>query len=141
VFLLQFAHVSQCAEYVAPKSLTLNLAQLLIGDGKKKDTKAVGVIAITIHHAIGLAARDRNGTSDPYIVLSYSKFGKPIHSTRVVLGDLNPVWEETAFLLVTEEEVKAEEGISVTLWDSDKRSADDLVGKVVVPLDDIMKKV
>lgn len=57
----------QCAQYVAPKSLTLNLAQMLAGDGVKKDTNALGVLVITIHHAVGLSAQDENGSSDPYI--------------------------------------------------------------------------
>lgn len=131
----------QCAQYVAPKSLTLNLAQLLAGSGVKKDTLAIGVLVITIHHAEGLSAQDRNGQSDPYIVLAYAKFGKPLYSTRIIEGDLNPVWEETAFLLVTEEEVKGEEDVSAMLWDSDKRTADDLVGRVTIPLKELMRKV
>ncbi|EIN09925.1 hypothetical protein PUNSTDRAFT_143315 [Punctularia strigosozonata HHB-11173 SS5] len=128
------------AQFVAPKSLTLNLAQMLAGDGVKKDTAALGVLVITIHHAVGLSAQDRGGGSDPYIVLAYAKFGKPLYSTRIILGDLNPVWEETAFLLMTDDEVKAEEELSATLWDSDKRSADDLVGRVTVPLTELLKK-
>lgn len=64
--------------YVAPKSLTLNLKQLLAGDGIKKDTAALGVFRITIHSAAGLSAQDANGFSDPYVVLSYAKFGRPL---------------------------------------------------------------
>jgi Ca2+-dependent lipid-binding protein len=53
--------------------------------------------------------QDDNGTSDPYVVVAYSKFGKPLFSTRVVEKDLNPVWEQTTFLLVTDDEVRADE--------------------------------
>jgi hypothetical protein len=34
------------------------------------------------------------------------------------------VYEETAALLITRDEVKAEEDLAVMLWDSDKRSAE-----------------
>jgi Ca2+-dependent lipid-binding protein len=51
------------------------------------------------------------------------QFGKPLYSTRIILGDLNPVFEETAFLLVTHEEVKADENLSAMLWDSVSLSA------------------
>lgn len=77
--------------YTAPRSITMNLAQLLLGDGTKKDTAAVGVLMITIHHATGLEAADTNGRSDPYVVAAWTKFGKPLYSTRVIVGDLNPV--------------------------------------------------
>lgn len=64
--------------YCAPKSMTMNVAQMLMGDGVKKDTKALGVLMITIHHAQDLSAQDDNGFSDPYVVLAYAKFGKPV---------------------------------------------------------------
>lgn len=120
------------------------------------DTKALGVLVITIHHAVDLQPQDRSynplalgssakrenmRTSDPYVVLAYAKFGKPLYTTRIVEGDLNPVWEETAVLLVTEDEVKGEEELGVMLWDSDKRSADDLVGRATIPVTELMKEV
>lgn len=39
------------------------------------DTRATGVFVIHIKHAEGLSAQDRNGRSDPYIVLAYAKAG------------------------------------------------------------------
>lgn len=127
-----------CNEYVAPKSMTLNLAQMLAGDGIKKDTNALGILVVTIHHAEDLSDQDSNGSSDPYIVLAFAKFGKPLYSTRIIIDDLNPVYEETAFLLVTEDDIRADEDLSAQLWDSDKNSADDLIGRVQVPLKEMI---
>lgn len=31
-----------------------------------------------------------------YVVLAYTKLGKPLYSSRIILSDLNPVFEETA---------------------------------------------
>ena len=125
---------------VAPKSLTLNLQELLSG-AVIGDTKALGVFVIHIKYAEDLSPQDRNGRSDPYIVLAYAKvrtptnmdrtlltiifkFGKPLYSTRIITGDLNPVFEETAFMLVTQDEVKADENIAAMLWDSDRWTAE-----------------
>ena len=44
-------------------------------------------------------------------------------------------------MLVTEQEVRGEEDVSVMLWDSDKRSADDLVGRVNVGVGELMRNV
>jgi Ca2+-dependent lipid-binding protein len=94
-------------EYVAPKSMSLEVGKLLVGDDIKKgtslsslltaDTDAIGVLYVKIHNATGLSAQDRNGGSDCYITLAYSKYGKPMYSTRVILNDLNPVWEEATW--------------------------------------------
>lgn len=120
--------------YVAPKSMTLDLKSMLQGDSIVKDTNALGVMWIRIHKAVGLSKQDRRGSegggSDPYINLSFSKYGKPMYCTRVITDDLNPIWEETAALLVTPELIKADEQLSVELWDSDRNTADDIVGKV-----------
>jgi Ca2+-dependent lipid-binding protein len=95
-------------EYVAPKSMSLDVGKMLVGDDIKKgitiervsdcqDTDAVGVLFVKIHRAVGLSAQDRNGGSDCYITLAYSKYGKPMYSTRVIINDLNPIWEESTW--------------------------------------------
>ncbi|KAJ9608646.1 hypothetical protein H2200_006417 [Cladophialophora chaetospira] len=131
---VNYAIGAAASMYVAPKSMQLDLKSMLQGDDITKDVQAMGVMWIRIHRAIGLSKQDRRGSkyggSDPYINLSFSKYGKPMYCTRVITDDLNPVWEETAALLVTPELIKADEQLSVELWDSDRHSADDMVGKV-----------
>ena len=53
-----------------------------------------------------------------------------MYCTRVIQEDLNPVWEETCAVLVTPELIKANEQLSMELWDPDKTTSDDIVGKV-----------
>ncbi|KAJ5646527.1 hypothetical protein N7490_002899 [Penicillium lividum] len=132
-----------CAMFAAPKSMTMDLSMILKGDDIHKDTIALGVMWIRIHRAIGLSKQDRRGSegggSDPYINLSFSKYGKPMYCTRVITDDLNPIWEETAALLVTPELIKADENLSIELWDSDRNTADDIVGKVELPIREMLQ--
>lgn len=125
--------------YVAPRSMTMNMSQILSGDGIKKDTDALGVLVVNIHYGEDLSSQDMNGQSDPYCVLSFAKFGRPMYATRIIFEDLNPVWEETAFLLVSKEDIRSDESLSLQLWDSDKRTADDIVGRVNKPLRDFLR--
>jgi len=128
------------SEYVAPKSMTLDLRKMLEGDDVKKEVEALGVVMVRVKRADGLSRQDRNGGgADAYVTIGWSKFGKPMYSTRVIVGDLNPRWEEVGFLLVKPEHVKAEENLSVELWDSDRFTSDDIVGKVEVPLHSLMQ--
>ncbi|KAK4703048.1 hypothetical protein P7C70_g3172, partial [Phenoliferia sp. Uapishka_3] len=87
---VQSSIAAAASVYCAPQSMTMNVGQMLSGDGVKKDTKALGVLAITIHYAENLSAQDDNGSSDPYVVLAFAKFGKPLFSTRIIKHDLNP---------------------------------------------------
>ena len=131
---VNYAIGAAASMYVAPKSMSIDMGAILQGDDIAKDVLALGVMWIRIHRAIGLSKQDKRGSkgggSDPYITLSFSKYGKPMYCTRVITDDLNPVWEETAALLVTPELIKADEQLSVELWDSDRSSADDICGKV-----------
>lgn len=125
------------AELSVPKSMTINVKEML--SGTVGDTHAMGVFIISVHYCEGLSAQDNNGYSDPYIVLAYAKYGRPLYSTRIILQDLNPVYEETAFLLVSMDEVRSEEELVAMLWDSDNMSADDLVGRVQIPIKELME--
>ena len=131
---VNYAIGAAASMYVAPKSMSIDMRAILQGDDITKDVQALGVLWIRIHKAVGLSKQDKrgskNGGSDPYITLSFSKYGKPMYCTRVITDELHPVWEETTALLVTPELIKADENLSVELWDSDRHSADDIVGKV-----------
>ncbi|TVY52813.1 Meiotically up-regulated gene 190 protein [Lachnellula cervina] len=131
------------AEYVAPKSLTLDLKEMLVGDDFKKDTVARGVIIIYVKEARGFKEGDGgvgpfDGSSDAYVTCSWGKFGKTIASTRIIEKDQNPKWHEWAYLLVSPEELNAEEKLRLQLWDSDKYTADDDLGRVEVDLKELM---
>ena len=48
------------------------------------------------------------------------------------------VWNETAFVLVGPEEINAEERLRIQLWDSDRTSADDDLGRIELDLKELM---
>lgn len=141
---VQSAVDAALAEYVAPKSITLNLKDMLVGADFKKDTITIGAVWIVIKRARGFKQGDagvgplKEGTSDGYVTVSWSKFGKPVAATRIVYEEQEPDWHEFATILVTPEELNAEERLRLQLWDSDKYSADDDLGRVEVDLKSIM---
>lgn len=140
---VNWAIATAAGMYVAPKSLTLDIGKMLQGDDIQKETQALGVLFIRIHKATGLSKQDRRGSegggSDPYICVAFSKFGKPQYCTRVIQDDLNPIFSECAALLVTPEIIKADEQLSLELWDSDRSSADDVVGKVELSIQKLIQ--
>ena len=117
------------AEYVAPKSLTLDLKDMLVGDDFKKDTSARGVIVVHIKRAQDFKEGDmslgpfKDGSADPYVTVGWAKFGKPVSSTRVILSEMKPIFEEWSYVLVGPEELNAQEMLRVQLWDSDRTTA------------------
>jgi Ca2+-dependent lipid-binding protein len=61
-----------------------------------------------------------------------SPTNKTQYSTRVISGTLEPVFEETTVLLVDANAAKIGEKVSFQLWDSDRFTADDMIGHVDV---------
>lgn len=133
------------AEYVAPKSLTLDLKDMMMGDDFKKDTNARGVIMVTIKRAFDFKEGDgglgplKEGSADPYVSVGWAKFGKPMWSTRVQTKNMEPHWYETCYLLVSSEELNVDERLRLQLWDADRLSADDDLGRIEVDVKQLMK--
>ncbi|KAG5922470.1 hypothetical protein E4U42_005453 [Claviceps africana] len=142
---VQSAVDAAVAEYVAPKSLTLDLKDMLAGDDFKKDTVSTGVIMVHIDRGYDFKMGDsaipliRDGSSDPYVSVGWAKFGKVLWSSRIMKTEMEPHWGETCFVLVTPQEVDINERIRVQLWDSDRFTADDDLGRIEVSLRDLMQ--
>ena len=124
--------------FVRPHSYSLDLDRLLLGREASLRTDAIGVLQISIHGAHDLLRADTMGSCDPYVAISYAKYHKPLYSTRTVVDNQNPIWNETAFLLVTEDAISADERLRLRVCDADRMSADDAIGVVELELVDIM---
>ncbi|KAK3952708.1 hypothetical protein QBC32DRAFT_211965 [Pseudoneurospora amorphoporcata] len=140
---VQSAVDAALAEYVAPKSLTLDLKNMLVGDDFKKDTVTRGVVAVYIKKARGFKCGDGGfgpieGSSDSYVTVSWGKVGKPMFSTRIIIDEQEPTWNEWAYILVSPDELNAQENLRIQIWDSDKHTADDDLGRVEVSLKELM---
>ncbi|KAJ7031619.1 hypothetical protein C8F04DRAFT_1110009 [Mycena alexandri] len=142
---LQSAIDAAVAEYVAPRSLNLDLKTLLSGRDQM-DTETIGVVFVIVKSAVGF--KDGDGgkfwessaekRGDPYATIGWGKWGKPLWSSRIIENEGEPVWEEIAVLLVGPSEMNAKEKLRLQVWDSDRQAADDLLGTVEVNLHDIM---
>ncbi|KAL2064500.1 hypothetical protein VTL71DRAFT_4994, partial [Oculimacula yallundae] len=128
-------------DFVQPKSMSLDMTVYVGGSDQKEDTESIGVLFVKIHRARNLARQDTRGAgADPYLTIAFSKYEKPMYATRIIKGDRNPVWEETAIIMIKAEHVKRNENVLLRLWDSDTTGSDDVSGVCEFPLNELVLK-
>jgi Ca2+-dependent lipid-binding protein len=59
---------------------------------------------------------------------------KPQYSTRIIVNELSPVFEERTALLVDANAPKVKEKVSLQVWDSDRLTSDDMIGCVEIEI-------
>ncbi|KAE8223512.1 hypothetical protein CF319_g3463 [Tilletia indica] len=125
--------------FISPRSYTVDVPALLGAADGPQHTYALGVIIIVLHEASHIPASDSNGSSDPFVQISFSKAGRPLHRTRVWRKTRDPIWMEWSPLLVSPDEVRDKELIRLTVFDADRFSADDALGKVEISIDRLIR--
>jgi len=98
-----------------------------------------GTLHIVIVRAQDLAAKDRGGTSDPFAKLYFR--GHKKGKTHVVKKELNPTWNtdiNVRLHMYEVEDTSAQHCLEFTVWDKDRLSRNDFLGKVDVPLQQLI---
>ncbi|NWT17227.1 MCTP1 protein, partial [Vireo altiloquus] len=83
---------------------------------------------VTLRRGQNLAARDRGGTSDPYV--KFKLGGKEVFRSKTVHKNLNPVWEEKASILID----NLREPLYIKVFDYDFGLQDDFIGSAFLDL-------
>ncbi|SCU97358.1 LAMI_0F09780g1_1 [Lachancea mirantina] len=104
-----------------PFSLQLNIPQLLSGSAV-----SIGVLEVTVKNAVDLkrARNIINKSIDPY--LSFELNGKSVGTTKTVRDSLNPVWDETMYLLLD----SFTEPLSIVVYDKREKIKDKALGRI-----------
>lgn len=99
-----------------------------------------GNLTVKIIQARDLLACDLNGYSDPYVkaylLPDASKATK--HKTKTVKKSLNPEWNEDFHFKLTNDMVRENRRLHLTVWDWDRLTANDFMGGMMLELSDIM---
>ncbi|XP_063101428.1 multiple C2 and transmembrane domain-containing protein 1 isoform X5 [Cavia porcellus] len=83
---------------------------------------------ITLKRGQSLAARDRGGTSDPYVKFKIGR--KEVFRSKIIHKNLNPVWEEKTCVLVEH----LREPLYIKVFDYDFGLQDDFMGSAFLDL-------
>ncbi|XP_062830288.1 multiple C2 and transmembrane domain-containing protein 1 isoform X4 [Anolis carolinensis] len=86
---------------------------------------------ITLKSGHNLAARDRRGTSDPYVKFKIG--GKEFFRSKTIHKNLNPVWEEKTTIIIEH----LREQLYVKVFDYDFGLQDDFIGSAFLDLNSL----
>ncbi|ORY07619.1 hypothetical protein K493DRAFT_310160 [Basidiobolus meristosporus CBS 931.73] len=104
----------------APNVFTLDVAQLMSGVDMEA---AVGVLKITVRSGRNLKNLEFMGMSDPYVILQCNNRAE-LGRTSVKKNTLNPVWDETYFILLH----RLSDTLSLEVYDKEEVKKDRSLG-------------
>jgi len=121
-------HVLQ--PFTFPEAFELNVANLFGIAAIPPPNYPQGILSVTIHGADNVPRMDMFGAgADPYMKVFLTD--KLKQRTSVKAQTRFPKWEETFDIIVHDEKYQQ---LTLEVWDSDTLTSDDMVGKVVLPL-------
>jgi Ca2+-dependent lipid-binding protein len=97
-FIKEQIHANLSPIMYNPAVFPIEIAKMLSGN---PIDQAVGVVAVTLHGALGLQNTDKfSGTPDPYAVLSLNGRDE-LGRTKTITENANPRWNETLYIIIT----------------------------------------
>jgi Ca2+-dependent lipid-binding protein len=94
------------------------------------------ILTVTVHEGRALAARDKGGTSDPYVII---RFQQQQHRTREMKKNLNPKWAETFVLDLVTAGLCPLEPVMLSVWDKNSFTVDELIGEVSINVEHVLQ--
>jgi hypothetical protein len=91
-------------------------------------------LMVHLHHASNLPAKDRQGTSDPFVVLHLTPNKEETFQSAVIYKTLNPVFDQSfQFQGLTPDDIRRQTLI-FRIFDHDRFTRNDSIGMVALPL-------
>ncbi|CAI4064759.1 hypothetical protein SUVZ_08G1240 [Saccharomyces uvarum] len=114
-----------------PFSLQLNIPQILSGSNL-----SIGILEITVKNAKGLRRTTSvlNQSIDPYLSFEFNDIS--IAKTRTVRDTLNPVWDETLYVLLN----SFTDPLTISVFDKRAKLKDKVLGRIQYNLNSLHDK-
>lgn len=93
-----------------------------------------GDLTIVAKNGENLLSADTNGFSDPFLKFYYNNESDAAYKTKVIKKTLNPTWNEEGTIQIHN---RVYDVLHLKVMDWDAASADDVIGRAVIPLSKI----
>ncbi|KAA0185701.1 Calcium-dependent protein kinase C [Fasciolopsis buskii] len=105
-------------------------------------TPQPGRLKVEIFEAKNLVPMDPNGLADPYVKIKLlpceDSNTKSKLKTKVFKSTLNPVWDETFYIGITNDDLSKR--LSIEVWDWDRTSRNDFMGSFSFGVSEVIKE-
>ena len=94
-------------------------------------------MTVHLHQASNLPAKDRSGTSDPFVVMHLHPNKEEVFESKIVYKTLNPVFDESFEFHNLQLDDVRRQSLVFQIYDHDRFSKNDVIGGIVLPLKDV----
>ena len=94
-------------------------------------------MAVHLQEASNLPAKDRSGTSDPFVVMHLHPNKEEIFESKIVYKTLNPVFDQSFEFHNLQLDDVQRQSLVFRIYDHDRFSKNDMIGGIALPLKDV----
>ncbi len=95
------------------------------------------ILTVHLQHASNLPAKDRGGTSDPFVIMYMMPNKDQVYESTVISRSLNPMFDQSFEFHHQDPDGIRQQTLVFRVYDHDRFSKNDLIGSVVFPLNDV----
>lgn len=126
------------AAYTSPRSISIDVRAILMGDSNAQAIYPLGVMLLRLHRVYDVESQWADDELSSFFSVGWAKTGDPLYIFRTISDCATPRWEEEMSYAVGPDEVNAQESLKLDFVRVGSLDSENCIGSLVLPLTELL---
>ncbi|CAK4030351.1 hypothetical protein D6D28_09155 [Lecanosticta acicola] len=126
------------AAYTSPRSISIDLGAILVGDATAQDVSPLGAMLLKVHRVYDVESKWADDDLCSFLSAGWAKEGNPLYIYRTINNCTSPRWEENSAFTIEPDDVNAQESLKMDFVRVGSLDSEECLGSLQVLLADLL---